>query len=232
MSLRSDTAGYQEELLLYCGEGKDPRFGVIDFAIGADVTEAFRAAVLATAETEWKPLVRMVDGKPQQTDQEWAEVCYVPNWAGHSRKRADYRFLAIREPLRQLALGDEAQLPFPTQEFAAKGTYKLFGVVTNRRTRRPGDLVAARALRQERRSPFGDEERPRRRATALWAVRRQRRMVGLMILAHNLNTAMKRLVLGKEWAEADEGAALPPDRLAGTRGPSRPQADHSPGRRR
>ena len=54
VSLRSDTAGYQEELLLYCGEGKDPRFGVIDFAIGADVTEAFRRAVLATAESEWQ----------------------------------------------------------------------------------------------------------------------------------------------------------------------------------
>ena len=63
VSLRSDTAGYQEELLLYCGEGKDPRFGVIDFAIGADVTEAFRAAVLATAESEWKPLTRMFDGQ-------------------------------------------------------------------------------------------------------------------------------------------------------------------------
>ena len=62
-----------------------------------------------------------MDDKPQQTDQEWAEVCYVPNWAGHSRKRADYRFLAIREPLRQLALGDEAQLPFPTQAFGQKG---------------------------------------------------------------------------------------------------------------
>ena len=43
-SLRSDTAGYQEELLLYCGEGKNPRFGVIEFAVGADVTAAFRAA--------------------------------------------------------------------------------------------------------------------------------------------------------------------------------------------
>ena len=76
--LRSDTAGYQEELLLYCGEGKDPRIGVIEFAIGADVTEAFREAVRATAESEWKPLIRWVDGKPQQTDQEWAEVAYVP----------------------------------------------------------------------------------------------------------------------------------------------------------
>ncbi|MFI4982970.1 MAG: transposase, partial [Nevskiales bacterium] len=133
VSLRSDTAGYQEELLLYCGEGKDPRFGVIDFAIAADVTEAFRAAVLATAETAWQKLIRTVDGKPQQPDQEWTEVCYVPNWAGHSRQRADYRFLAIREPLRQLPLGDAAQLPFPTQEFASKGTYKLFGMVTNRK---------------------------------------------------------------------------------------------------
>jgi Transposase DDE domain group 1 len=32
VSLRSDTAGYQEELLLYCGEYKDQRFGAIDFA--------------------------------------------------------------------------------------------------------------------------------------------------------------------------------------------------------
>jgi hypothetical protein len=56
-----------------------------------------------------------------------------------SRKRADCRFLAIREPLRQLALGDAAQLPLPTQEFGRKGTYKLFGVVTNRKT--AGDQV-------------------------------------------------------------------------------------------
>jgi hypothetical protein len=139
VSLRSDTAGYHEELLLYCCEGKDPRFGVIDFAIGADVAEAFRAAVRATAESEWKPLIRMFDGKPQETDQEWAEVCYVPNWAGDSRKQADYRFLAIREPLRQLPLGDQAQLPFPTQDFGQKGTYKLFGVVTNRKD--AGDQV-------------------------------------------------------------------------------------------
>jgi hypothetical protein len=39
------------------------------------------------------------------------------HWAGHSRKQAEYGFLAIRHPLRQLPLGDEAQLPFPTQDF-------------------------------------------------------------------------------------------------------------------
>ncbi|MGH7082087.1 MAG: IS1380 family transposase [Acetobacteraceae bacterium] len=201
LSLRSDTAGYQEELLLYCGEGKDPRFGIIDFAIGADVTEAFRAAVLATAETEWKPLIRVFDDQPQQTDQEWAEVCFVPNWAGHSRERADYRFLAIREPLRQLALGDAAQLPFPTQEFAAKGTYKLFGMVTNKPD--AGDQVIwwlrercgkSEEVHSVMKSDLAGGQLPSGLfgANAAWWA--------LMILAHNLNTAMKRLVLGKDWA--------------------------------
>lgn len=201
VSLRSDTAGYQEELLLYCGEGKDLRFGVIDFAIGADVTEAFRTAVLATAETEWKPLIRVFDGEPQQTDQEWAEVCFVPNWAGHSRQRADYRFLAIREPLRQLALGDGAQLPFPTQEFGAKGTYKLFGVVTNRKD--AGDQVIwwlrercgkSEEVHSVMKRDLAGGQLPSGLfgANAAWWA--------LTILTHNLNTAMKRLVLGKDWA--------------------------------
>ncbi len=199
--MRSDTAGYQEELLLYCGEGKDPRFGVIDFAIGADVTPAFRAAVLATAESDWKPLIRMVEGKPQQTDQEWAEICYVPNWAGYSRKQADYRFLAIREPLRQLALGDAAQLPFPTQEFGRKGVYKLFGVVTNRKD--AGDKVIwwlrercgkSEEVHSVMKSDLAGGRLPSGLfgANAAWWA--------LMILAHNLNAAMKRLVLGESWA--------------------------------
>ena len=199
VSLRSDTAGYQEELLLYCGEGRDPRFGVIDFAIGADVTQAFRAAVLASAESEWKPLIRMVDGKPRQTDQEWAEIAFVPNWAGHGRNRADYRFVAIREPLRQLALGEEAQLPFPTQGFGRKGLHKLFGVVTNRKDagdsviwwlrERCGDSEQAHSAIK---SDLAGGQMPSGLfgANAAWWA--------LANLAHNLNAVMKRLVLGED----------------------------------
>ena len=201
VSLRSDTAGYQEELLVYCGEGKDPRFGVIEFAIGADVTEAFRAAVLAMPEDAWKPLIRWVDDKPQQTDQEWAEVCYVPNWAGHSRRRADYRFLAIREPLRQLELGDEAQLPFPTQAFGQKGIHKLFGIVTNRKD--AGDSVIwwlrercgkSEEVHSAMKSDLAGGQMPSGLfgANAAWWA--------LMILAFNLNAVMKRLALGTRWA--------------------------------
>lgn len=133
-SLRSDSAGYQKELLLYCGEGKDARFGVIDFAVSANVTAEFKAAAGEVREADWYPLTRRnADGREIKTGQEWAEVCYVPNWAGHGRGRAEYRFLAIREPLRELALEDAGMLPFPVADFAARGRYKLFGVVTNRR---------------------------------------------------------------------------------------------------
>ncbi|MGA3101251.1 MAG: hypothetical protein ABSD61_05265 [Terracidiphilus sp.] len=116
-----------------------------------------------------------------------------------------YRFLAIREPLRRLPLGDQAQLPFPTQEFGHKGTYKLFGVVTNRKD--AGDQVICwlreRCGKSEEvhsvmtsdlaggRLPCGLLPCGLFGANAAWWA--------LMILAHNLNTAMKRLVLGNGW---------------------------------
>ena len=51
--MRSDTAGYQTELLKYCAEDKDERFGVIEFAVWVDVTEEFKAAVAEVAEEDW-----------------------------------------------------------------------------------------------------------------------------------------------------------------------------------
>lgn len=62
--MRSDTAGYQQELLRFCAEGKDQRFGVIQFAVGVDVTEAFRQAVREVPEEAWQPLQREGAGEP------------------------------------------------------------------------------------------------------------------------------------------------------------------------
>jgi hypothetical protein len=103
--------------------------------------------------------------------------------------------------LRQLPLGDAAQLPFPTQEFASKGTYKLFGMVTNRKD--AGDQVIwwlrercgkSEEVHSVMKSDLAGGQLPSALfgANAAWWA--------LMILAHNLNTAMKRLVLGKDWA--------------------------------
>lgn len=200
VALRSDSAGYQQDLLLYCGEGKDPRFGVIDFAISADVTAAFRKAVLATPKSAWQPLSRMFEGKPQETGQQWAEICYVPAWAGYSRHRADYRFLAIREKLAELPLGDGPELPFPTQEFGTKGTYKLFGIVTNCKgtgdtviwwhRERCGDSEQAHAVVK---SDLAGGQLPAQlfgANAAWWAI---------SLLAHNLTAVMQRLALGQAW---------------------------------
>jgi hypothetical protein len=91
-------------------------------------------------------------------------------------------------------------LPFPTEEFAARGRFKLFGIVTNRTL--PGDQVIwwlrGRCGKSEEvhavmkadlaggRMPSGLFG-----ANAAWWT--------VMILAHNLNAVMKRLVLGPAW---------------------------------
>lgn len=205
VDLRSDTAGYQQELLKYCAEGKNERFGVIQFAIGVDVTPEFKRAVAQVAEEEWHPLERVVGGQPAPTGQEWAAVCFVPNWVGQRKDGPDYRFLAIRERLAQSELpGLEGQqsLPFATLDWPPQGRYKLSGVVTNREL--PGEEVVwwyrqrcgkseeAHGVMKEDlaggKLPSGDFGEN----AAWWAI---------TVLAFNLNRAMQLLILGEGWLQ-------------------------------
>lgn len=114
--LRSGTAGYQRELLEYCAEGKHPRFGVILFVIGVDVTPEFKKAVVETPEEAWQPLLREVAGgrrSPASRSGRRSALC--PTGLGTIKSSADYRYVALREPLQQEVLaGMEEQLPFPT----------------------------------------------------------------------------------------------------------------------
>lgn len=216
VSLRSDSAGYQTELLKYCAEGHNERFGKIDFVISADVTAEFRKAASAK-DVVWKPLLRkIVREKPdgtvteefQDSGQEYAEVAFVPNWIAQGRKDApEYRFLALREPLQQLDLlpvDDQTKLPFQTMEFEEQpGRYKLFGVVTNRLE----SEISGDELIRWHRGRCGESEKVHAvmkddlaggkfpsanfgENAAWWAI---------MLLALNLNVIMQRLVLGKEW---------------------------------
>ena len=202
--MRSDTAGYQIELLRYCAEGKDERFGVIEFAVGADVTSEFKKAIGQVAEKDWHTLEREVGGHKIPMEQEWAEVCFVPNWIGHSKKSPDYRFIAIREPLRQVPLegmSDYLQLPFPTMELADKGWHKVFGVVTNRDIP-VDDLIWWYRQRcgksEEAHSVLKEDLAVGRLPSGRFGVNAAWWAIG--VLAFNLNSAMKRLVLGKGWA--------------------------------
>lgn len=203
VSLRSDTAGYQHDLLIYCEKGDNARFGRIEFAIGADVTREFRKAVAEVAEPEWKPVMKEIKGALRKTTKEWAEVCFVPNKIAFTRNAPVYRYLATRELLEQPELpGMEGQieLPFPAMTMQAKH-YKVFGIVTNRDAEgselinwlheRCGKSEEAHSVMKEDlaggRLPsadFGEN-------AAWWWI---------MIFALNLNTAMKQLVLGESWA--------------------------------
>jgi len=200
--LRSDTAGYQHDLLRYCEKGENKRFGRIEFAIGADVTKEFKKAVTEVEGSEWKPLWKEINGEKRKTTAEWAEVCFVPNATARSKDDPEYRYLAIRELLEQpelLGMEKQVEMPFPTMTMERK-RYKLFGIVTNRDLegnelinwlhKRCGKSEEAHSVMKEDlaggklpSSCFGEN-------AAWWWI---------MILAFNLNSAMKRLVLEGSW---------------------------------
>ena len=101
VSLRSDCAGYQTDLLTYCNEGKSDRFGRISFGISCPMVKEFREAIEGVPEEEWKPLgketIKLKDGTVRPAA-EWAEVHYFPNSLSFKKHGLDYRFFAIRDP--------------------------------------------------------------------------------------------------------------------------------------
>ncbi len=201
--LRSDTAGYQHDLLRYCEKGTNERFGRIEFAIGCDVTDAFKKAVAELQESEWAPLDKIIEGQVIKTNQQWAEVCFIPEAIARSKNSPVYRYFAIREPLGSAYLpGTESllqQLPFPTMVVEAQ-PYKLFGMVTNRQ----GD--GADLIRWHRERCGKSEEAHSVMKSDLAGGQLPSGYFGanaawwwMMILALNLNAVMKQLALGKAW---------------------------------
>ena len=135
--MRSDSAGYQKDLLRYCAEGRDERFGVIEFCVGVDVMPEFKAAVKEVEENGWHDLHGTEEEHRGRTGQQYAEVCYVTDWTGYSKNSPDYRFIAIREPMRNPQMFDMEELAVPTMQMGDGTWYKVTGVVTNRDL--PGD---------------------------------------------------------------------------------------------
>ena len=201
--LRSDTAGYQHDVLRYCATGENSRFGVIDFAIGCNVTQEFKQAVVQVEESELKPIYKTAYGKKYKTKTEWAEVCFVPNAIGHSKKGPAYRYLAKREVLDKQqelpGMDRQIELPFPTMEIKNR-KYKVFGMVTNmdwegeklmhRLHERCGKSEEAHSAMKDDLAggklpsdDFGEN-------AAWWWI---------MILALNLNAMMKKLAIEGPW---------------------------------
>ena len=108
VSLRSDCAGYQSDLLVYCNEGRNDRFGRIFFGISCPMVREFRDAIRNVPEKEWKPLgqqtIELKDGTVRPAA-EWAEVSYAPNKLSLKKHGSEYRFFAIRDPRDPIPLG-------------------------------------------------------------------------------------------------------------------------------
>jgi DDE family transposase len=143
-----------------------------------------------------------VNGEVRPTAREWAEICFVPNEIAFTKNAPEYRYIATRELLSQPELpGMEGhvELPFPTMTMEKK-RYKIFGIVTNRDVEgselvnwlhdRCGKSEEAHSVMKEDlaggRLPCADFG-----ANAAWW--------GIMILALNLNSAMKQLALEGSW---------------------------------
>lgn len=211
---RSDTAGYQEKLLRYLAEAKHERFGKIEFAIGVKVSKSFKEAVAEVSEENWHPIYKGNDN-PIKTEQEWAEVCFVPAWLGSKKPQASdptYRYIAMREPFVEqfeLSLEGEEQtkqqnLPFQTIELTDKNEqkkkYKIFGVVTNR-------SIHGNDLIQWYRDRCGKSEEVHAvEKVDLAGGRLPSKLFGsnaawwaIMVLAYNLNAIMQRQVLKGAW---------------------------------
>ena len=201
--LRSDTAGYQHELLRYCEEGSDKRFGRIEFSVGCDVTPEFKKAVKELSESDWQAIYKEFGGDRMKTNQEWAEVCFIPNAIAHKKGGHVYRYLAIREVMGSMELpgleSSQQSFPFPTMQISSQ-SYKLFGLVTNMdwegeklihwHRQRCGKSEEAHSVMKEDlaggKLPSGDFGEN----AAWWWI---------MILSLNLNNAMKRLALSESW---------------------------------
>jgi hypothetical protein len=193
--LRADAAGYQHALLAFC-DGGGSRFGRIEFAVGCPVEAAFKAAVAELEESAWQVL-------PGRCDQQWAEVGFVPNELARSKTGREYRYLAVREPLRQQVLPGVEDAPDPDCPVVEldRVRYKLRAVVTNLDwegdhviawyRKRCGKSEEVHAVMKE---DFAGGQLPSGRfgANAAWWA--------IMILALNLHQMMKRMVLGAAWA--------------------------------
>jgi hypothetical protein len=201
--MRSDTAGYQHDLLRYCELAENERVGRVEFAVSCPVDAAFKRSVAAVPQGRWHTLHKIVKGRKIPTNRQWAEVWHVTDGAGTGKKSPIYRYIAIREPLQeQVTLpGVETRddLPFPTMELACV-KYKVHGLVSNMDWG-GGDLVRwlhARCGKSEQahtglKSDLAGGKLPSGRfgANAAWW--------WITILAFNLNAMMKSLALGEEW---------------------------------
>jgi len=110
VTLRSDGAAYQYELMDFCQnpQRRPPslrRFGVIHFVLSARQAAEFRDEVQRTAGPHWQTVW---PGVETASELECAELCYVPTWVVQRPESQTWRFVATRRELPgELGIGHD-----------------------------------------------------------------------------------------------------------------------------
>jgi hypothetical protein len=165
VQLRSDSAGYQTDLLKYCASGKNERFGVIDFAISCPVVKELREAAKSVPEEEWQTVYVETKKGLKATNQDWAEVAYASKELSIGKETGEYRYFVTREEVeitsqeRSKLHIEETQLELPLVEEIEKlekshnnikklhltemngKVYKIFSMVSDVMTKEGGELI-------------------------------------------------------------------------------------------
>jgi len=203
VKLRSDSAGYQHELLRYCELGENKRFGRIEFAIACNVTDSFRLAVSQVPEKEWHTLYKTIDGIRYKTNTEWAEVCFVPAKLCCKKNGLEYRYIAKRRLIdEQQTLPEMEEEPELFSDFSTmqveQRKYEIFGIVTNIREKKMnGEQVITwlheRCGKSEEAHSIMKEDFAGGKLPS-WDFGANAAWWWIMILSLNLNAIMKQVV--------------------------------------
>ena len=187
---RGDSASHEKELLQWLGDEKraDGPQGLIGFAISARMSEALHQATLQIPETGWEAY-----GEPHAKEiRECAEVDFVPGEKSEHKQTQPLRYVAIRIRQRQ-------------EEFFADGSkVKHFAIVSNLWEWKAGRLIqwhrekagTVEGVHDVVKNELAGGVMPSKYfgANAAW--------LRLVVIAHNVLTALKRLALPAELLRA------------------------------
>jgi hypothetical protein len=187
---RGDSASHEHELIQWLRDEKraDGPHGFIGFAISARMTDALHKAILRVPEENWEGY-----GEAHtQEIRECAEVDFVPADKSEHKSSQPLRYVAIRIRQRQGAL------------FADGSTVKHFAIVSNLWEWKAGRLIqwhrekagTVEGVHDVVKNELAGGVMPSKYfgANAAW--------LRLVVIAHNVLTALKRLALPAEWLRA------------------------------
>ncbi|MGA3211873.1 MAG: IS1380 family transposase [Terriglobales bacterium] len=187
---RGDSASREHGLIDWLRDEKraDGPQGLIGFAISARLSDALHQAILRVSEGDWQPY-----GEPHGKEiRECAEVDFVPGERSEHKDTQPLRYVAIRIRQRQEEL------------FADGSKVKHFAIVSNVWEWTPGRLMqwhrekagTVEGVHDVVKNELAGGVMPSKYfgANAAW--------LRLVVIAHNILTALKRLALPAEWLRA------------------------------